>query len=56
MKGVFTVKGKVIAVSISEKKGERKKNVDKVFVKKTSDLRVMRTQAKSGTGRLACLP
>ncbi len=27
------LKGKVIAVSISEKKGERKKNVDKVYVK-----------------------
>ena len=38
MKGVFTVKGKVIAVSISEKKGERKKNVDKVFVKENFGL------------------
>ncbi len=32
------LKGKVIAVSISEKKGERKKNVDKVFVKENFGL------------------
>lgn len=32
------MKGKVIAVSISEKKGERKKNVDKVFVKENFGL------------------